>query len=935
MSYPNCLGINQDIFNDGHDINISNNVYFNSIGPNNILTTSSSNELTGITLNPLVVAVTNSSGALTSSSTSTTQLSYLNNVTSDIQAQINNIEGAGLNHNIVPVTNSSGNLISSTVSATTLGYLDATSSVQTQLNGKQASLSGLTSGDFIKATGTGTIGNSSVLSESGTVVTAVGSVTIQPATNTSGTLIVSNSSGNSLLDVNTVANNTTNRGELILTPYSADGVVLQIYNESGTGVLNFNTTGGVLTTQELNASNLTASRVLVSDGSQNITSSSVSSTTLGYLDATSSVQTQLNGKQASLSGLTSGAIIKATGSGSIGNSSFISENVAEVTVSGEIVFQQTALFGGGLNKFQPSSDGSILQVANSAGSSTVLNVNTSTGVTTASELNATNLTASRVLVSDGSQNITSSSVTSTTLGYLDATSSVQTQLNGKQATIALNNNIVPVTNGSGALTSSTVTATTLGYLDATSSVQTQLNGKQASLSGLTSGDYIKATGTGTVGNASVLSESGTALTATGTVLVKPGTNSTTAWQLQNSSGTAIFTMDNSTPQINSASNIFPSTNNTYNLGSGSYRWLGVYAYTLNASATSNLASIQPVSDNSYYSGTSSLRWSNVYTATQNIKPGTDGTVLTVQNSGATVTPLTINTATSAPVMALVQTATSTNPPITIGGVGLNGGTNDGGAMSMMLNYNASGNRQLMIGDKANLGTSSNLLRISQNGSLDTVSGTGTGSALVVNYGIIPSANNTMALGTTSAQFSNMVTNQLTFGGGTAYFNLNGGVNLVLNGSDMICSLNCRPLTDNSTTCGTSGNRWAYVYAAGGVLTTSDVNTKTNIASLPSSLGLTFINALQPKSWNWISGSNTTNTNYGLVYQDVVDVISSQSLGNINLVEAPQTTTNADGTTSTSCAAMNYQQLLGPMILAIQQLSAQVTALQAQVAALHS
>lgn len=41
------------------------------------------------------------------------------------------------------------------------------------------------------------------------------------------------------------------------------------------------------------------------------------------------------------------------------------------------------------------------------------------------------VTASRALVSDGSGNISASSVTSTTLGYLDATSSVQTQLDAK------------------------------------------------------------------------------------------------------------------------------------------------------------------------------------------------------------------------------------------------------------------------------------------------------------------------------------------------------------------------------------------------------------------------------------------------------------------------------------------------------------------------
>lgn len=64
---------------------------------------------------------------------------------------------------------------------------------------------------------------------------------------------------------------------------------------------------------------------------------------------------------------------------------------------------------------------------------------------------------------------------------------------------ALSPSIVPVTDVSGKLASSTVTATTLGFLDATSSVQTQLNGKQTSGSYITgiTGDVV-ATGPGSV-----------------------------------------------------------------------------------------------------------------------------------------------------------------------------------------------------------------------------------------------------------------------------------------------------------------------------------------------------------------------------------------------------------------------------------------------------
>lgn len=106
-------------------------------------------------LDPSIVVVTNSSGGLTSSTTSTTTLGYINNVTSDVQSQLNGkqstitgaastITDSNLTANMVMVTDSNGKATaSSTISATELGYLDGvTSNVQTQLNAKQASVTG-------------------------------------------------------------------------------------------------------------------------------------------------------------------------------------------------------------------------------------------------------------------------------------------------------------------------------------------------------------------------------------------------------------------------------------------------------------------------------------------------------------------------------------------------------------------------------------------------------------------------------------------------------------------------------------------------------------------------------------------------------------------------------------------------------------------------
>ena len=96
------------------------------------------------------------------------------------------------------------------------------------------------------------------------------------------------------------------------------------------------------------------------------------------------------------------------------------------------------------------------------------------------------LTPSRALVSNATGVITSSTVKSSTLAYLDVTSSVQTQLDNATGNITtLQGRVGPaytasrvlVSNATGVIANSTVTSTTLAYLDASSSVQTQLDGK--------------------------------------------------------------------------------------------------------------------------------------------------------------------------------------------------------------------------------------------------------------------------------------------------------------------------------------------------------------------------------------------------------------------------------------------------------------------------
>lgn len=88
----------------------------------------------------------------------------------------------------------------------------------------------------------------------------------------------------------------------------------------------------------LPTSALTASRALVSDASGVVAASSVTSATLGYLDATSSVQTQIDGKQpldsdlTAVAGLSSTGLVARTASGTAAART-ITGTASQVTVS--------------------------------------------------------------------------------------------------------------------------------------------------------------------------------------------------------------------------------------------------------------------------------------------------------------------------------------------------------------------------------------------------------------------------------------------------------------------------------------------------------------------------------------------------------------------------------------------------------------------------
>ena len=155
-----------------------------------------------------------------------------------------------------------------------------------------------------------------------------------------------------------------------------------------------------------------------------------------------------------------------------------------------------------------------------------------------------------------------------------------------------------------------------------------------------------------------------------------------------------------------------------------------------------------------------------------------------------------------------------------------------------------------------------------------------------------------------------------------------------------------PNTDDSKNLGTGSYRWNDIYATNNTIQTSDEDLKESIAD--SSLGLSFINKLKPKSYKWKNtpeqkyGDNEptgddnkkagdvkqaevvhTRKHYGLIAQDVKTTLDELSVATKDF--AGYIDPSANG--GSGNLGLRYSEFIAPMIKAIQELSAKVTALE--------
>lgn len=295
-------------------------------------------------------------------------------------------------------------------------------------------------------------------------------------------------------------------------------------------------TGGA---SSITSSNLTTNRALISNGSGKVAVSTTTNTELGYVHGvTSAIQTQIDSKQATITGaattitgsnLTTNRALTSNGDGKIAVSSTTSTELGYVhgvtsAIQTQINSKQATITGGATTIASDDLTTSRALVSNSSGKVGVSAVTSTelgylSGTTSkiqtqidskqatitgaATTIASSNLTASRVLVSNSSGKVGVSSTTATELGYVHGvTSAIQTQINSKQATITggastiassdLTASRTLVSNSSGKVAVSAITSTELGYLDGvTSNIQTQLNARPTATESKAQNGYMK------------------------------------------------------------------------------------------------------------------------------------------------------------------------------------------------------------------------------------------------------------------------------------------------------------------------------------------------------------------------------------------------------------------------------------------------------------
>jgi hypothetical protein len=153
--------------------------------------------------------------------------------------------------------------------------------------------------------------------------------------------------------------------------------------------------------------------------------------------------------------------------------------------------------------------------------------------------------------------------------------------------------------------------------------------------------------------------------------------------------------------------------------------------------------------------------------------------------------------------------------------------------------------------------------------------------------------------------------------GNTAMTIDGQVNMTAGGGSLFAT-NCLPLTDNTYTCGANSFAWSNIYSHNALVVVSDAREKTGVQNV--GLGLAFIASLRPVEYH---RSGDPALHYGFLAQEVKTALKSSVTG---IVVEP---VEPDGR-----LMMRYEELIAPLVKAVQELSEKVRELEQRLEAQH-